>query len=193
MEQILTLINNHGTAVYLLLFGYCALKSGSLPLFGGYAAQVGALDLSLVAAVTFAGGYLGDELRFFVAKRYGAGFLKSRPKLKSRTDKAITLLDRYGSAYIFIYRYPKGMRTIGALPVGLTEISWQKFTALNCASALLWATLMVGAGYFLGSAIERAVEQGWGAFSFVLLLIVVLIIALLWRRIFKIPGVVVES
>ena len=36
----LALINEYGTLIYLLLFGYCALKSGSLPLFGGYAAQV---------------------------------------------------------------------------------------------------------------------------------------------------------
>lgn len=63
MEAIISLISQYGTLVYLLLFGYCALKSGSLPLFGGYAAQAGALDVALVAVATFAGGYLGDELR----------------------------------------------------------------------------------------------------------------------------------
>lgn len=57
LEAIVSLISQYGTLVYLLLFGYCALKSGSLPLFGGYAAQAGALDVALVAVATFAGGY----------------------------------------------------------------------------------------------------------------------------------------
>jgi len=44
METVLTLIGDYGTAVYIILFLYCALKSGALPLFGGYAAQQGVLD-----------------------------------------------------------------------------------------------------------------------------------------------------
>ena len=44
METIFQLLRDYGTAVYLILFLYCALKSGALPLFGGYAAQQGVLD-----------------------------------------------------------------------------------------------------------------------------------------------------
>lgn len=186
MEAILALIHDYGTLVYLLLFGYCALKSGALPLFGGYAAQAGALDLYLVATATFAGGYLGDELRFGIARRYGNGFIASRPRLDALMEKAKAMLDRYGSAYIFLYRYPKGMRTIGALPVGLTQMPWQKFTVLNGASALLWTGLLVGAGYFFGSIIEDAVREGWGATSIVLLLVFVVATALAWQRIRRI-------
>lgn len=151
METILTLTADYGTLIYLLLFGYCALKSGSLPLFGGYAAQAGALDVGLVATVVFAGGYLGDEMRFAVARRYGAGFLASKPRLLALMEKATAMLDACGWAYIFLYRYSKGMRTIGALPVGLTTIKWRVFTTLNAASALLWTELLVGSGYYFGA------------------------------------------
>ena len=75
------------------------------------------------------------------------------------------------------------MRTIGALPVGLTDIRWRRFTALNAASAVLWATLLVGAGYVFGEAIEGAVVQGWGAASVALLLAGVGLIWLGWRRV----------
>ena len=78
MDTILSLINDYGVLVYALLFGYCALKSGALPLLGGVAAQAGALDLSLVAVATFLGGYIGDEVRFAVSRRYGTGFLSSQ-------------------------------------------------------------------------------------------------------------------
>ncbi len=71
MDGLSDLVREYGTWMYILLFAYCMLKSGSLPLFAGYAAQTQALDLSLVLAVTFAGGYLGDEARFFIARRTG--------------------------------------------------------------------------------------------------------------------------
>jgi membrane protein DedA with SNARE-associated domain len=47
------------------------------------------------------------------------------------------------------------MRTIGALPIGLTDITWMKFTLFNFASALTWTTILVGGGYLFGSAFER--------------------------------------
>jgi len=183
LETILSLIREYGALVYLLLFGYCALKSGSLPLFGGYAAQAGALDVSYVALATFAGGYLGDELRFMFVRRYGVGFVESRPKIKALFDKAKKLMEHYGTSYIFLYRYPKGMRTIGALPVGLTKIRWQKFTILNAASALLWTALLVGIGYLFGSVIEEAVDNGWGFASVILLLVFACFTVLAWRRV----------
>ena len=83
METVLQLLRDYGTAVYLILFLYCALKSGALPLFGGYAAQQGALDPFWVAGAAFAGGYLGDELRFFLARKYGEILVKNRPRLAS--------------------------------------------------------------------------------------------------------------
>lgn len=182
MEQILSLITEYGTWVYILLFAYCALKSGALPLFAGYAAQAGALDVSIVALASFSGGYLGDEARFAVARKYGADLGKERPKIAHLIKNGRQLLDRYGSYYIFLYRYPKGMRTIGALPVGLTDMPWIKFTSLNASSAVLWASLLVGAGYLFGDAIEQAVRSGWGVVSIILLVVFASLSYVLWRK-----------
>lgn len=183
MDQILSLIEEYGTWVYILLFAYCALKSGALPLFAGFAAQAGALDVAIVAIASFAGGYLGDEARFAIARKYGAQMGEGRPKIARLIKSGKQLLDRYGAYYIFIYRYPKGMRTIGALPVGLTDMPWAKFTFLNASSAALWAFILVGAGYVFGDAIEQAVRSGWGAVSVLLLAVFAVATFLLWRRV----------
>jgi membrane-associated protein len=182
METILALVRDYGTAVYLLLFAYCALKSGSLPLFAGYAAQTGALDVTTVAAATFAGGYLGDEARFALARRYGHRLSTGRPRIARLIAQGTQLLDRYGLIYLLLYRYPKGMRTIGALPVGLTAMRWQSFTALNAASAALWTVLLVGAGFVFGQTLERAVATNWAAASVVLLVVFAGATAWLWWR-----------
>lgn len=183
MDTLSSLLNEYGTVAYGLLFAYCALKSGALPLFAGYAAQTGALDLMPVIAVTFAGGYLGDEARFAVARRYGVQFLSRWPWAQRAMVKAQRMMARYGTPYIFLYRYPKGMRTIGALPVGLGDITWTRFTALNAASAALWAGLMIGAGYLFGASIERAVADNWGVASVALLAGFVILTVIAWRRI----------
>ncbi|NIA71150.1 DedA family protein [Pelagibius litoralis] len=182
MESLLDLVREYGLAVYLILLAYCALKSGALPLLAGYAAYTGALDPVLVAAVTFAGGYLGDEARFALARRYGDGLFAGRPRLRRALDTARVLSDHYGTAYMFVYRYPKGMRTIGALPVGLGTLAWSRFTILNAASAALWTALLVGTGYVFGASIAQAVEQGWGLASVVLLVLFVLAVLIAWRQ-----------
>ena len=186
MDGLSDLVREYGTWIYILLFAYCMLKSGSLPLFAGYAAQTQALDLSLVLAVTFAGGYLGDEARFFIARRYGDAWLTRWPFAEKAYAAAKILVAKYGWAYIFLYRYPKGMRTIGALPVGLGSMSWAKFTVLNAASAIVWTACLVSAGFVFGAQIEEAVETGWGFASIVLLAAMLLLSVFAWWRINRI-------
>lgn len=187
MDVLLNLLDEYGHLAYVLLFLYCAMKSGALPLFAGMAAQYGYLDLSLVMLVVFCGGYLGDELRFYWVRRYGEGFIMTRPRLAKLASNAKLLLDRYGLIYMFIYRYPKGMRTIGAIPVALTEIKWIKFTCLNAASAALWTAILTGAGFLFGRTLENLVSQQWGMFSVVLLFIFVALSYLGWRTV-KMPA-----
>lgn len=171
MEQLLNWIEINRNLVYLLLFAYCALKSGALPLLAGILAQAGALDISPILLAAFLGGYLGDELRFSIARRWGPKLFLHRPYWRARLDKAVNLVERYGTAYMFLYRYPKGMRTIGALPVGLSDIPWLKFTALNATSAAVWSAALVGTGILLGDSIAVAAENWWGVGSVVLLVI----------------------
>ncbi len=171
MEQLLNWIAINQTAVYLLLFGYCALKSGALPLLAGVLAQTGALELTPVIAASFLGGYLGDEARFAVARRYGDKLFASRPKWRRFVDRAAEVSQKYGSAYIFLYRYPKGMRTVGALPIGLSDMPWPRFTVLNALSAALWSGLLVGAGVLLGDQIADAADSWWGTLSVVMLVV----------------------
>lgn len=182
MEQLLALIADYGPAVYALLFLYCALKSGLLPLFAGWAAQAGALEIGFVFLATLLGGYLGDELRFMLARRFGPAIQRKYPGLQRNMEIASALFRKHGASYIFLYRYPKGMRTVGALPVGLSDMTWGEFTRLNFLSALLWATLLTLAGYFFGAGLSELAIVGWGPFSIALLAVSTVIGFILWRR-----------
>lgn len=183
MEGVVDLLEQYGLLVYLLLFGYCALKSGWLPLFAGYAAHIGALDVSLVVFATFMGGYLGDELRFALARTYGVSWLEKPNRLGRLFKTASELANRYGAAYIFLYRYPKGLRTIGALPIGLTSINWRYFSLLNACSALVWVIVLVGGGYTFGATFDSLGIENLTALSILLLCIFLLTLYRLWNKI----------
>lgn len=187
MGAMSELMQDYGPWVYVILFLYCALKSGSLPLLAGYAAQAQLLDLSLVLGVTFAGGYLGDEARFLAARRYGIAWVTRYPVFRKPMAISNALIQRYGIAYIFLYRYPKGMRTIGALPVGLGTMSWPAFTLCNAVSALVWTLCLVMVGFVFGRQVEQAALAGWGFASVILLVVMVAGIAFAWWRINRLP------
>ena len=183
MDNFMALLEEYGLLLYLLLFLYCSLKSGILPLFAGFAAYEGALDVDVVLVATFAGGYLGDELRFAVARRYGPSVASRWPRLQKAIRQARSLMARYGALYVFIYRYPKGMRTIGAIPVGLGEMPWIMFTCLNAASAALWTSVLVLGGYFFGDLISSSSERGWLVLSFLFLAVFSTAAYAAWRRV----------
>ena len=182
IDSILQLLDQYGAVVYLLLFGYCALKSGWLPLFAGYAAFLGALDVALVALAAFAGGYLGDELRFAAARAYGVRWVSGSSRLSRLFQRASSLAERHGKAYIFLYRYPKGLRTIGALPIGLTTMRWPQFTCLNAASAAVWVLVLVGGGYAFGASFDALGAGPLTAVSILLLVMFLLALTRLWRN-----------
>ncbi len=182
MEGMLVLIQQYGLLVYLLLFGYCALKSGWLPLFAGYAAHTGALDVGYVALAAFMGGYLGDELRFALARTYGTTWLEKPNRLGRLFKTASELANRYGTAYIFLYRYPKGLRTIGALPIGLTSISWRHFSLLNACSALAWVVVLVGGGFTFGATFDSFGVDSLTALSLLFLCVFLLTLYRLWNQ-----------
>ena len=182
MEGMLDLIQQYGLLVYLLLFGYCALKSGWLPLFAGYAAHTGALDVGYVALAAFMGGYLGDELRFVLARTYGTTWLEKPNRLGRLFKRATELANRYGTAYIFLYRYPKGLRTIGALPIGLTSISWRRFSLLNACSVLVWVVVLVGGGFTFGATFDSLGVENLTALSILFLCVFLLTLYRLWNQ-----------
>ncbi|MBL8702577.1 MAG: VTT domain-containing protein [Alphaproteobacteria bacterium] len=182
MDEIIALVAAHGLMVYALLFAYTFVKSGALPLFAAYAAQLGALDISMVAAASFSGTWLGDEVRFAVGRRWGSRLLERFPRLKPRVALALRLLERHRHWYILGYRFPKGARTIGALPLGITAMEWRSFAPLNFLAAALWAGLLVALGYGAGSLAETIWGPALQASGLVLLALFVAASWLLWRR-----------
>lgn len=155
LEQLMALIATHGDAIYLLGFTFAVARSGFLPpLLAGYAAHQGALEPLLTFAVFWGGSWLGDEIRFFIGRRWGRAIVGRWEMLHRPIEIAFGLLDRHPTVFILSYRFARGMRSVAAIVVGMAELLWARFTALSLIGAALWAGAFTGAGYSLGHVSE---------------------------------------
>jgi membrane protein DedA with SNARE-associated domain len=58
--------------------------------------------------------------------------------------------DKYGSLAIFIARLIPGIRTLISFPAGAAKMPLAKFLAFTTAGCILWNSLLIYVGYYLG-------------------------------------------
>ena len=184
LDDLLGFIATHGQAVYLFGFTFAFARTGFLPpLLAGYAAHHGALDPAATFAVFCAGSFLGDELRFFIGRRWGRRILDKVEALRRPVQIVLRVLDSWPTGFILLYRFARGLRTAAALALGMTGVARARFTPLNLLAAALWAGVFTGAGYSLGHVSEAVLGETANIATLALLAVFVLAGWLISRRI----------
>ncbi len=139
---------------YAALFAGCILEGETLLLLAGLAAHQGYLSFPMVVLVAFVGGTLGDQLLFLVGRRYGEHLLGRWPQLELPAARVRRLIDRHSALLIVGVRFLYGLRLIGPVVIGMSEVSARRFALLNMGGALIWASAIAGVGYVFGHAID---------------------------------------
>jgi len=148
-------------AWFVQTYGYPAVFAGSflegetLLALGGLAAHRGYLALPWVIAVATVGAFLGDQLYFWLGRRFGPQLLARWPGLAPSAARVARLLERYDFWFVPGLRFVYGLRVAGVVALGMTRIGALRFLALNLAGAVGWAALVGGLGYAAGGVLER--------------------------------------
>jgi membrane protein DedA with SNARE-associated domain len=146
-------------------FGYIAIFIGTffegetILVLGALAAHRGYLDLPWVVFSGFSGSLIGDQLWFYLARRYGKTFLERHPSWRHRTQRALALLDKYNTLFILSFRFLYGLRTVSSFAVGLTKVGNLRYLALNTLGAVVWAIALGTAGFLVGEALQLFLEK----------------------------------
>jgi membrane protein DedA with SNARE-associated domain len=131
----------------------------TLVIVGGFYARRGELWLPLVTAVSFVGAVLGDNLGFWIGRRFGRGFLQRHgPKLfvtPERLENAERYYALHGGKTIFLARFIPVVRSVGFIVAGVARMDWRRFIVYDVAGALIWAVTHSVVGYALGASYER--------------------------------------
>ena len=139
---------------YLAIFLSAFVEGETILATGGFAAQRGYLDLLNVVAVGLWGGFLGDQLYFFLGRRHVRVVLARFPGMARRAAKVDEWLYRYHTPLIIGIRFMYGFRIVGPLAFGMGRVSATKFTALNFVGACVWVILVTGSGIVFGQGLE---------------------------------------
>ena len=154
--EIGPLIRDYG---YLAVFVGNLFEGETIVLLAGAAVQFGYLDMAGVLASGLAGSVAGDQLWFFLGRRWGPKILSRRPSWQERAERVHRYLRRHQDLLIFSFRFYYGLRTVTPFAIGTAQVSPLRFSMLNLASAVLWTGIFVFAGYFLGGAAERVIAD----------------------------------
>ncbi|MDD5240832.1 MAG: DedA family protein [Sulfuricella sp.] len=138
---------------YFAVFLGTFLEGETILVMAGFAAHRGYLQLPWVVVVAALGGTLGDQLYFYLGRRYGHRILARMPQLRRRVARVKALLRLYHLPLILSIRFMYGLRTVGPFAFGVSHLGRVRFLVLNLAGALLWAPLVGGAGYLFGSVL----------------------------------------
>ncbi|MBF0294965.1 MAG: DedA family protein [Magnetococcales bacterium] len=146
---------------YIVLFVGTFLEGETMVLIAGYLAKTGVLDVNMVILASFSGTYFGDQLYFFIGRRWGH-LLINRAKSESwqrRTARVMELLAKYDTWFILGFRFVYGVRNVTPFALGATSIPSLRFMVLNAIAAIVWATTFAYGGYLFGHAMEAFLEK----------------------------------
>jgi membrane protein DedA with SNARE-associated domain len=151
-----SLVSQYG---YLAVFVGCFLEGETILLLASYAARRGYLDPWLVWAVAAFAGTLGDLFFFWLGRRHGRWVLETLPRLRGKITWALVLIENHPVKLILLMRFLYGLRIALPIAMGLSRIPVQLYVPLNFLAALLWATVIVLAGYLFGAAVEVWLDE----------------------------------
>ena len=146
-------------------FGYFAvfigtfLEGEAILITAGFFASRGYLDVIIVGLVAFVGAYGGHLFWFWLGRAHGVRLLERFPRMKRHFGKGIRVFERYGPAAIIITQWLYGLRITAAVIIGMSRISIVKFAAYEAISCAIWATIITGAGFYFGRAIEAVLGR----------------------------------
>ncbi len=172
---------------YWVVFIGSMLEGESVLILAGLAAHQGYLSLPWVILLALSGGTLGDQAYFFLGRYYGVQILDRFPQWHGAADKVNVLLQRFHAGVIVAVRFMYGLRIVGPIVIGMSDVAAWRFIGFNLLGAVIWACSIAGVGYFFGHALQwwLADLKRYEEAVFVLVVVCAAVYALLrywWHR-----------
>lgn len=179
------LLQAHG---YVVIFVGAALDnfglpaSGDIVLFaGGWFANLGHAELSLVMISGFAGALVSDNAAYWIGRWGGRPLIGRILKMRLLhfliSERSLERVERYFDAHggktVFVGRFGPGLRSMTPLFAGVTRMKYYRFFPYNLSAVALWAVAYSLVGYAFGAYWDRllatARSVGYGVVALVVL------------------------
>lgn len=183
MEHLIEWIQTWGYVA--VLFG-AVVEGESVILTACVMAYLGYLSFPKVVMTAFLGTLLGDQIMYYIGRRYGQRILETFPKMRAPAEKAFKLLHKWDIWFILSFRFIYGIRTISPIVIGSSGVTPARFIPLNFVAAVIWTVISCTGGYLLGGIIDaidfKLIEKYLVLFSVVLLVLLVGLGYFAWKK-----------
>jgi membrane-associated protein len=180
---------------YPILFAGVMLENAGIPVPGETAVLVGGFlasaagnrvfDIRLVIIGTFLAAVVGDNIGFWLGRRWARPRLQTGRRFLFLTPRAFQLAEsyfaRFGGWTIFVARFVTGLRVVGAVAAGTAGMPWIRFLIANASGAAVWATTISLLGYYFGQHWDR-LEEWLGRGGLIALIVVLVLGVFFWHR-----------
>lgn len=171
MENWITnIMNDFGYIGIMLLVAlenvFPPIPSEIILTFGGFMTQTTDLSVPGVIVASTVGSVAGAVIL------YGVGLLFDVERLEKIIDRwghvlhltkkdihrADGWFDNYGGRAVFLCRFVPLMRSLISIPAGMSNMKWIPFLFLTTVGTLIWNTVLVLLGAFVGESWEVIVD-----------------------------------
>jgi len=146
-DNLIYLLKEYG---YIILFIWSIFEGETGLVMAGILSHTGDMNLGASIIVAALGGFVGDQIYFYLGKINKKWVLKELKAHKRKFAKARLLLRKYGGWVIFIQRFIYGMRTIIPMAIGISGYDPKKYALINLISAFVWASVTIIPSYYFG-------------------------------------------
>jgi len=162
-ENLLIITQTYGTLSYGILAGIIFMETGlvvtpflpgdSLLFAAGALAAKGMFNVLGLYFLLIAAVFLGDNLNYWVGRLIGQKLFESNNKLFKREylEKTQNFYAKYGTKAVILARFVPIVRTFAPFVAGIGKMPYLKFLTFSVIGSLLWNTLFIFGGYFLGN------------------------------------------
>ncbi|MFE7631109.1 DedA family protein [Kocuria sp. NPDC057446] len=160
-----------------------------LPL-AGFTASQGSFSLAGAIFWTTLGSLVGATVLYWIGAALGRRRLRAivdrMPLVDLHDlDRTEAWFERHGKAAVFFGRMIPVFRSLISVPAGIERMSFGAFVLLTTAGSLIWNTIFVLAGYYLGENWHVA-EQYAGIFSrIVVVTVAALLVSWVVKRVLR--------
>jgi len=167
MGTLRTIIAHWG---YLAIFAFVVLGNLGVPIpensvlwIAGYFVWKGRLSLPVVLLVGIVAAVAGDNLGYWIGRRYGQPAVEQHGRRLYLTPERLATMrrfvHRYGAVGVFIARFVIGLRFMAGPLAGSMGLAPLAFLFANVLGALVYVPVTVGEGYAVGYGYRRYIRR----------------------------------